>query len=555
MEKRLNILLLSAALICPIGSFAQQNDNDGITVSGSVQADALVPTGKQDDGSNEDFRTNTYEDVNLMSKYIDAGLRFEYLDHPLPGFENGFKGHGVPYFYLRGKFNVVDVTLGSFYEQFGSGFVLRSYEERSLGIDNSLLGARVIIKPYKGIQLKAIAGRQRKYWKWNHSDITGADLELSLDQWIRALQENGHVLTLGGSIVSKHEHNDDDNIFANPTQKLNLPEDVNAYDARVNYSFKGFNVLGEYAYKTDDPSMSNGWIYRKGYVAMLSTSFSEKGFSILAQAKRSVNFDFRSDRSETGTSSHINHLPAFTQDQTYALAAMYPYATHPDGEWAYQAQIGYRFKRHTALGGRYGTSIKLNFSHVHAIDQSSHPLTLADGTVFNGAGSKGYGSAFWKWGDQTYYQDINVQLEKRITSGFKLNFMYMNQLYNKTIVEGHGGDIHSNIFVAEGLWNLSPKSRLRAEAQYLNTKDDKGDWLFGLVELSLVPHWMFTASDTYNSGTTNAHFWQLSTTYTWGAHRMQLGWGRTRSGYNCTGGVCRYVPETKGFTLSYNYNF
>ncbi len=46
-----------------------------------------------------------------------------------------------------------------------------------------------------------------------------------------------------------------------------------------------------------------------------------------------------------------------------------------------------------------------------------------------------------------------------------------------------------------------------------------------------------------------------SVTYNQGAHRIQLGWGRTRAGFNCSGGVCRYVPETKGFTLSYNYNF
>ncbi|WP_456002305.1 DUF6029 family protein, partial [Prevotella sp.] len=24
---------------------------------------------------------------------------------------------------------------------------------------------------------------------------------------------------------------------------------------------------------------------------------------------------------------------------------------------------------------------------------------------------------------------------------------------------------------------------------------------------------------------------------------------------NCSGGVCRYIPATKGLTLSYNYNF
>ena len=49
----------------------------------------------------------------------------------------------------------VEVTLGNYYEQFGSGFILRTYEERSLGIDNSLLGARVVARPFKGVQLKA----------------------------------------------------------------------------------------------------------------------------------------------------------------------------------------------------------------------------------------------------------------------------------------------------------------------------------------------------------------------------------------------------------------
>lgn len=63
-----------------------------------------------------------------------------------------------------------------------------------------------------------------------------------------------------------------------------------------------------------------------------------------------------------------------------------------------------------------------------------------------------------------------------------LNLMYMNQFYNKTIVEGEGGMIHSNIFVADALFNLSPKTRLRTEAQYLTTADDKGDWLFALAE-------------------------------------------------------------------------
>ena len=151
-----------------------------------------------------------------------------------------------------------------------------------------------------------------------------------------------------------------------------------------------------------------------------------------------------------------------------------------------------------------------------------------------------------------------------MSSAFKLNLMYMNQLYNKTQIEGHGGMIHNDIFVADGKYQFTPKTTLRVEAQYLSTSQDEGDWVFALAELSLAPHWMFTLSDMWNCGdsdpayydeNTHNHYYQGLVTYNIGSHRIQLGYGRTRAGYNCSGGVCRWIPAQRGFTLSYNYNF
>ena len=491
-----------------------------------------------------------------MSSNLEAGARFEYLEHPLPGFERDFKGWGVPHFYVKGQNEHIDLTLGTFYEQFGSGFILRTYEERSLGIDNSLHGARIGLRPVKGVSLKALSGIQRRYWSFNkNSIISGGDVELSIDQWIPTMQEHGTYLTLGASFVNKHEKASEDEIFATPVYKLNLPENVNAWDVRANFSHGGLNVLAEYAQKTQDPSFDNGYIYRKGYVAMLSGSYSKRGLSLLLQAKRSDNMSFRSRRSMNGTSSFLNHLPAFTMDHTYTLAALYPYATHPEGEWAYQAELGYNFKRHTFLGGKYGTGVKVNFSHVHAIQQSPRSLEMEPNHFISGAGTNGYASSFWKWGDQTYYQDLNIQIDKRVTRDFKLNLMYMNQRYNQTIVEGHGGMIHSDIFVGEGKYKINKKLTLRGELQYLTTKQDEGDWAFALLELSWLPNWMFTISDEWNCGETDLHYYQGLVTFNYKSHRIQAGYGRTRAGYNCSGGVCRYVPAQKGFTISYNYNF
>ena len=562
-------------MACLLALTANAQEQDKLTLSGSIQNDVLIPQSDEKIGATTDGdwgKTNTYIDLNAQSKYVDAGVRFEYLQHPLPGFEDDFQGWGVRHYWLKGKLEgegrSVEVTLGSLYDQFGSGFILRTYVERSLGIDNSLLGGRILLKPYKGITLKALTGTQRRYWHYNPGLISGTDLELNVDEWVPAMQRNQIRLMLGGSWVNKYEK-PDDNIMADLTHRVNTPAYVNAWDARLQLNVKDWSLLAEYAQKTDDPSYANGYIFRKGTAAMLSTSYSHKGLSVLLQAKRSENMASMSRRMENSThnASNINHLPAFTLDHTYALAALYPYATQlADGEWAYQAEVGYNFKRKTLLGGKYGMNVKVNFSYVRAINRH-----FADGKEYRSlggqmalAGTGGYTSSFFKWGDQTYYQDLDIQLTRKLSKSFKLNLMYMNQRYNQAQIQLHGGMVHSDIFVADGLYQLSPRTRLRVEAQYLHTKQDEGDWLYGLAELSLAPHWMVTVSDMWNCGdsdmtqhaeNTHYHYYQALLTYNVGAHRIQAGYGRTREGINCSGGVCRVIPAQRGFTLSYNYNF
>ena len=535
-------------LLAGIGnvSLCAQEQSDKLRLSGSIQSDILLPEKDDKTGaetSDGRFLTNTYLDLKATIRYVEAGARLEYLKHPLPGYENDFKGWGVPYAYLKGRYKNAELTLGSFYEQFGSGFILRSYEERSLGVDNSLQGVRLSYRPGAGVAIKALTGRQRRYWNHNKSWMTGADVEWNIDELCKSLQQHNTYVTLGASYVNKYEK--DEVIMTDPTHRLHLPLYVNAFDVRLRVQHRAFNVLAEMAMKSQDPSHDNGYIYRNGYVAMLSGSYSKRGMSLLLQAKRSTNMAFRSRRSIEGSSSFINHLPPFTMEHTYALAALYPYATRPEGEWAYQAMAAYTFPKGSMMGGKYGTTAKVNFSHVHSVRRNDT----------GGSGTDGYGSPFWAWGASTYYQDIDVQLEKRLCKDTKLNLMYMNQRYNQTLLEGHGGMLRSHIFVADVKQKLAPKTTLRVEGQYLSSKDGDKDWAFGLAELSLAPHWMFTVSDLYNVGNTHVHYYQGYVTYSGGAHRLQLGYGRTRAGFNCSGGVCRYIPATKGLTLSYNYNF
>ena len=563
-------LKLAAALVATAfaGTVMAQSESNPVTLHGSIQSDIVMPENDSKIGTeptSDDVLTNTYLDLNLTSEHVDAGVRVEYLEHPLQGFEPDFKGWGVPHVFVKAKASGIEVTMGDYYEQFGSGFILRTYEERSLGIDNSLRGMRIKLDAIKGLNIKALAGLQRRYWDWNtKSVIYGADAEVNIDEYSQAMRDNNTTWMIGGSWVLKNESKEDISV-PGTNYALNMPKYVNAFDFRTRFQKQNFSILAEYAMKSEDPSFDNGYTFRKGNAAMLSASYSKTGMSALIQAKRSEDMAFRSQRSINGVSAFVNNMPAFAYQHTYALAALYPYATQygkndgttlVPGEWAFQGEFAYNFKRKTALGGKYGTKVKLNMSHIRGLDYTAE-------NKFHGStiGTDGYKSDFFGMGDDIYYQDINVQVEKKVSKDFKLNFMYMNQRYNQEIVEGHGGTIKSNIFVAEGKYQFNKKLTLRAEAQYLNTKHESGDWWYGLLELSVLPNFMFTLSDMYGKPYVNdtyedeEHYYMGSVTFNKGSHRLMAGYGRTRAGYNCSGGVCRLVPANKGVQVSYNYTF
>ena len=343
------LLNLSAA------AFTIGGDN-GVSFHGSVQTDMLFPeedeaiaTGKY----SQKVLFNSYADLNMISKYVDAGVRLEFMKWPLPGYENDFKGLGVPHIYARGRYKGFELTAGDFYEQFGRGFILRSYEERSLGIDNSIRGGRLKVTALKGLRVTALGGLQRRYWDWSKkSQVYGADAEFSIDEVSSRMREHDMSLSIGASYVLKHE-SDQTIMIPGTDLRLNLPKNVNAFDVRGDFRKGNFGLSAEYAWKGQDPSFDNDYTYGKGMALMLTTNYSRKGFSVLAQAKRSENMSFRSQRSMSGISAFINNMPAFAYLHTYSLPALYPYATQAaTGEWAFEGSVAYMFKRKTALGGK-----------------------------------------------------------------------------------------------------------------------------------------------------------------------------------------------------------
>ncbi len=557
MIRRCSILSPLCLLLACVSVSSMAKADDKVQVHGSVQANIFIPDDPDDYRLDKPVVFNTYADVGLVSRYVDAGLRFEFAKWPLPQYQelNGYAGWGIPNVYVKGKWKGVELTAGDFYDQFGSGFILRTYEDRALGIDNSLRGARLKVNSIKGLRLTLLGGVQRHYWDWNrHTQVYGANAEVYMQDYFRGMAAKGVSWMIGGSYVLLNEQKTI-KIIPNTDYALNFPKCIDAFDIRSQFSKGAFNVLGEFAWKGQDPELGNNYTYRPGTAYMLSGSYSKKGLSAMLQVKRTENMGFHSDRNLKGTETMLNQLPPFSYQHTYALATLYPYSTQDTkGEWAFQGAFSYNFKRKTALGGKYGTKFNMNVSFIKGLKYGLSPEG-PNGSLW---GTDGPSTSFFGMG-QTYYFDFNFVIEKKLTNNFQFSFMYMNQLYNPriqdTTAEYGDVDVKSNIFVLDGKYRISRKFNVRGELQYLTTRQDHKDWAYGLIEFTYVPWATLSVSDKWNCGGSEGHFYMFGITGNYKSNRLMISYGKTREGFDCSGGVCRWVPATKGVRIDYNYYF
>ncbi|MDD5570964.1 MAG: DUF6029 family protein [Bacteroidales bacterium] len=497
----------------------------------------------------EYFLMNNFENFIYTNSKFSAGFRFESYQNALKGFDTRNKGIGIPYRFASYKTENVEITVGNFYEQFGSGMILRAYEDWGLGFDNSIYGIRVKSELIKGITLKGLAGNQRLYFAKGEGIVRGADGEFSLNDIFKRLSEKKTRLIFGGSFVSKYQENNDPIYY--------FPENVAACAGRFNVFSGKINFYGEYVYKINDPSAVNNLIYKDGNAVHSSISYSQKGLGILISAKRVDNMDFRSERSATGNDLLINYLPALTKQHIYSLASMYPYATQPTGEMGFYAQVIYTVKKNTWLGGNYGTIVNVNYSIANSIDKEK----VNDTTQLNEKGTLGYKSGFFEIGNEKYFEDFNVEITHKFSKKIKTILFFANLVYNKDVIEGHSGDgtVYANTFALDLSYKLDEKNNLRMELQHLYTEQDKGNWVMGLLEYTISPKWFFAVSDGWNYGNSDSkkqtHYYMGSFGFVKNATRIAINYGRQREGIICIGGVCRNVPSMNGITMSITSNF
>ena len=201
--------------------------------------------------------------------------------------------------------------------------------------------------------------------------------------------------------------------------------------------------------------------------------------------------------------------------------------------------------------------VAVNYSQVNDIVRN----LASDTTAIGVSGTEGWTSPFFKFGKRIFWQDFNIEIDKKFSKKFKGSVTYMYQSYDIATLEGHTGEptVYSNIGVIEMTYKFTSKHALRWELQGLWAKEDKRDWAALLLEYTISPHWFVSFANQYNYGNPDEekrlNYYTGSFGYTRKTTRIAITYGRQREGIVCVGGVCRAVPASSGFYVTISSNF
>ena len=540
--KNISLLLFTLLLSCQL-LIAQESTG---RLSGSLQAngnffirDTAIGAANTPQYDQQLFGAESWLELNYSNWGFDLGLRFDLFNNSnLLNPQGSYTAQGIGRWFIKKKIKKLQISAGYLYDQIGSGIIFRAYEERPLAIDNALAGLSLRYELTEDWQIKAFTGRQKQQFDLYDPIIKGANIEgfLSLGE------ENPVSIAPGFGIVNRtYDGNTTDQIVS--TIVTYTPQDSIGLSYNT-YAFSLYNTLSvgpitwyvEGAYKSRDVffdpfaeklnwtgDRSLGKLVRRSGAVLYSTiSYAEKGWGVTLEAKRTENFNFRTNPFVNLNQGAINFLPPLARENSFRLLTRYNAATQELGEQAIQLDVRYSPNR------KWGVNV--NVANIADLD------------------------------GQLLYREIFTEFSYRYKRKWSLLTGVQIQQYNQEVyeVKPNVPQVQTVIPYAEWLYKWQRKKSLKLEAQYMLTQQDFGSWIFILAELGLAPNWVFTISDMYNidpKKTKKLHYPRIDISYTLESNRFILSYVKQVEGVVCNGGVCRFEPAFSGFKIAVTSNF
>lgn len=503
---------------------------------------------------NQKFGADAWLNLNYNYKKVKVGMRYDLFNNSNLFDPNGsYTGQGIGMYFAEIDLGKLDLRVGHIYDQIGSGIIFRAYELRPLLFDNALFGARLRYRINDNWTVKGFTGKQRFLFGTFDAIIKGG----SIDGYIQLGSEDNPInLIPGVGVVSRTNSDETMANLVSALQSYTEPDERIEKIAFNNYLFSAYNTMtfgnfswyAEAAYKSPDVFLDpfelvttfsgrkvpGRYVREPGSVFYTTLSYAVKKIGITVEAKRTENFNFRTDQTLVLTRGIVNFLPPMMRQNTYRLTSRYSPATQDVSEQAIQVDV--RYNLHKKLSGL------TNFSYIETLD-----------------------------GVQLY-RELYTQLQYKHNRKLKATAGVQFQLYNQAVYEGKPSSVTPNVQTItpffDVLYKFTRKKSLRVEGQYMSTEQDYGSWIYGLAELGLAPHWQFELSGMYNliPNTENPNipiairgnqifYPTFGAIFSQGANRYSLRYVKQVEGVVCSGGVCRLEPAFSGVKFEVTSTF
>lgn len=524
----------------------------GFTANGNIFIrDSLIGAAGIPQYDNELFGSEAWFNLNYRKSGYDLRIRFDAFNNSnLFNPNSSYTDEGIGNWYIGKQMEKLGIGVGYLYDQIGSGIIFRSFEQRPQLIDNALVGARVSYDINDNWSARAFAGRQKFLFGFNPGEVKGVTLEGFVNL---ADSTSTKAFSIAPGIGFVNRSHDDETIgkFVDIVKNYLPDEQVtplyNTYLVSVfnTLSFDKFNLYTEVAFKSAEVfndllairtfatggTTQGRLVKESGSVYYGSLSYANKGFGVTAEAKRTENFDFRTDPTLSLNLGLINFIPPMNRLNTYRLTSRYSPATQLLSEQAYQLDL------------RYAPSRKLTFN------VNGSYITDLDNNLL--------------------YQEIYTEVSFKKKRDWQLIGGVQLQKYNQEIYE-----VKPEVPIVETitpyvdfLYRFTRKKSLRVEAQYMSTEEDFGSWVFGLAEFGMAPHWIFELSGMYNiepskkspqdaeGNSLKILYPTVGVTYTYHSNRFNVRYVKQVEGVVCSGGICRLEPAFSGIRMSLTSTF
>lgn len=442
---------------------------------------------------------------------FSAGLRFEVFqpNDPDPSISRGKEYYSdIAYKYLSLDLtNIkygIKLTAGNFYELFGRGMILKSYEDRNIRVDNNLSGFKVNAH-YDDFYLTALSGAAANSKNLREDILHAIDFSYTGISFLKP----------GFSYAVNIPQNQ--TLGKTSLTSFRIEPSIWNFDFYFEFGAKQNNVIKNASLTKTEK------IIGKGFYG--SSSFYIGSVSITSEYKLYDNFSLTS----SDQTISYNTPPALRKDYTYILLNNHPSPLNANNEKGFQIEVNYTLDDNTNFQANYGLTTSLTensyYQRINKIRVPSETQLKEFYFYANRSWNESFNSTF-AFG----YNEEASSKTKNITPIIENKFYFDNIHTIKLVIEHqHTTNIStdekyfSNVFLIE----------------YLRSP------LFNIVFLTEMQ------SKENDSGKLIRKFWSfIQLGYKISTHTdISLLIGSRQAGNICIGGVCRFEPEFKGVEL------